>query len=55
MRFDRAAATARAAGEEQVIVAKLEPDRRVFLENILVERRGFLAVDAVRAEVVHEK
>ena len=50
-----ARAAARAAGEEQVVVAVLQRDGRVFLEHRLVEHRLLLAVDPVGPQVVHEE
>ena len=53
--LDAARARARAAREEERVVAALEEHARVRLQHVLVEGVPEAAVDAVRAEVVHEE
>ncbi|MNS84965.1 hypothetical protein D3C72_1188110 [compost metagenome] len=52
--LDRARAHAAAGREEQAVVAALEDDGRVGLQDVLVELVFEPAIDAVCAEVVHE-
>ncbi len=52
--LDRSGAAARPSGEEQVVVAVLERDGRVLLEDVLVDLGRLAPVHLVGAEVVHE-
>ena len=55
LRSTRARARARPAREEERVVAALDEDARVGLEDVLVEAVLEAPVDAVGAEVVHEE